>query len=223
MELSEVENNQLTYSSLYDRFELPPNLCRHMVEVAAVGLYVAESINEKVNLDVLLPALLLHDLANIVKFKPPFLGEMEADQDHWLSVQQTMRGRYGTSAHTATITILQEMQVKPEIINLIEEMRSIAEGRNLTVSIEARIGDYADTCVVPDGIVGFEERLTDLKLRYQLDDTDPGVRSWIENAMIVEKYMLDRGTEMVESHDFQNELERCLKMIDEPLPVVSEE
>lgn len=65
---------------IYRRYSIPPNLERHMLQVAAVGEYICTHWSgPELNSQLILQALLLHDLGNIVKFKRPFLGELEQE------------------------------------------------------------------------------------------------------------------------------------------------
>ena len=100
----------MTIKEIYKRYQIPPNLQRHMREVAQVTWFVADNwIGETLNLDLALNTALLHDLGNLVKFKQPFLGELKSRADHWLAFQSEMITKYGGDAKIATLAMVAEL------------------------------------------------------------------------------------------------------------------
>jgi len=176
---------------LYKKYQIPPNLARHQLEVAAVGEWVTEHWNgPALDKEALQQVLLLHDMGNIVKFKKPFLGEMADNAAYWVKVQKEFQEKYGTNAHDATEAILIEIGVSKKVLRIISEMGTIAMGSAKgEKSWEARIADFADTCVSPEGIVGFEKRVEDLIKRYGIARGDKKVQMWRENKEKIQKYV----------------------------------
>ena len=156
----------MTIKEIYKRYQIPPNLQRHMREVAQVTWFVADNwIGETLNLDLALNTALLHDLGNLVKFKQPFLGELKSRADHWLAFQSEMITKYGGDAKIATLAMVAELGLAESVGRILAEMDDLLVG-NFAVSDEAKLVEFADLCVSPEGIVGFEQRKQDLIGRY---------------------------------------------------------
>jgi hypothetical protein len=62
-----------------------------------------------------------------------------------------------------------------------------ADGKLYAEVWEAKLADYADTCVTPKGIEGFETRIIDLMHRYNLAADSKKVAAWRENASEVQE------------------------------------
>jgi hypothetical protein len=183
-----MKKKSIPILDIYAQYRIPPNLQRHMFEVAAVGMYIAEHwTGPSIDKVLLTQALLLHDLGNIVKFKKPFLGELEKDSAHWENIQQETIEKYGAVAHDATEAMIRELGVIEPIQDLIQQMRANPDGSSAAESWEAKIADCADFCVSPEGIVGITQRLEDFLIRYELTKDDPVVVAWLRNAEEVQK------------------------------------
>ena len=158
---------------IYNHYQIPPNLQRHMLEVTAVGRYICDHWSgPSVDKELITKALFLHDMGNIIKFKRPFLGELEPDAAHWEQVQAEFVQKYGSDVHTATMTIITELGKEKEIGWILENMRLVTKQSGADDSDVVKICEYADCCVSPEGIVGFERRLLDLIERYQKKNTE---------------------------------------------------
>jgi hypothetical protein len=179
-------------SQIYHKYQIPPNLQRHMFEVAAVAEFLANQFKgQKVNQSLVVESALLHDLGNIVKFKDFITSEMQLDEKVWRQVQKDFVEKYGADAHQTTLSIVKELGLKneAEIITTLEQSdhRYIASYGYLT--LESQLLDYADMCVAPSGIVGFEPRINDLVKRYNLSDNDPSIQTRRANAVEIQKYL----------------------------------
>ena len=87
-----------------------------MIEVAAVGEFVTNHWKgSKLHKKALTQALLLHDMGNIVKFKKPFMGELQQNAEYWEDIQQKCIQKYGTNAHTMTDAIVCELGVSNSV------------------------------------------------------------------------------------------------------------
>lgn len=178
----------MTISQLYTKFTLPPNLQRHMFEVAKVGEWVADHwAGDAIDTALIVKICLLHDVGNLVKFKRPFLGELEPEAAKWERLQTAMIEKYGDDAFLATAQMLTEAGVDSLFTQAVKDLQfTWSEGKS-AVDWEVRIADFADCCVVPKGIVGYEARLVDLKNRYS--HRDPAV--WAK---------LDKNTQLIVEH-----------------------
>lgn len=179
-------------SQIYHNYQIPPNLQRHMFEVAAVAEFLANQFKgQTVNQSLVVEAALFHDLGNIVKFKDFISPEMKLEEKIWRRVQKDFIAKYGADAHQATLSIVKELGLKneTEIITTLEQSdhRYIASYGYLT--LESRLLDYADMCVAPSGIIGFEPRIDDLVKRYNLSDNDPSIQTRRANAVEIQKYL----------------------------------
>ncbi len=131
------------------------------VAQALVNHWVGGSIDA----NTIITVALIHDLGNLIKFKRPFLGELEQDAEYWTKKQDELRGKYGNDVHQATLALAKQEAFSPEI--LIELDRTGMSGSLEKFSTnEARIIELADMCVSPVGIVGPSERIDDLLKRY---------------------------------------------------------
>lgn len=195
-----------TIQEIYTTYIIPPNVVRHMKQVAAVGMFcISNWTGPQLDNTSLIEALLLHDLGNIIKFKQPFMGELTENLEYWIKVQEEYKQKYGNDVHHATISILKDIHVLPSCINIVEGMKTIAMEHNIVNMWEAKIGDFCDTCVTPQGIEGFDARVQDLVTRYNLDEKSQKVQNWKENANEVSKY-LSINIHEVQSFDFSQYL-----------------
>ncbi|NCN03527.1 MAG: HD domain-containing protein [Candidatus Pacebacteria bacterium] len=177
-------------SQIYHKYQIPKNLQRHMLEVAAVASYLVDNTeNDKVDKQTVVETALLHDMGNIVKFKDFISPQMKMGEDYWRKVQKKFIQKYGESAHQATIKIIKEINLVNEksVINLLEKVGYTAIIKNGYISLESRICDYADMCVSPLGIVGFNKRIEDLLERYNLDLNDRGTKIRHDNSLELQK------------------------------------
>ena len=158
---------------IYSLLSIPPNLERHMFQVAKVAEFIAQHWSaEPIDSKLILKICLLHDLGNIVKFKKPYWEELFADSEHWEKIQAQMTNRYGSNAFEATNSMLQELGVDQTLQQAVKNLRLVVDD-NAQISWEVKIAEYADCCVSPEGIGGFESRLKDFQTRYP--ETDPKI------------------------------------------------
>lgn len=189
-------------TDIYTHYKIPPNLQRHQLEVTAVGRYVCDHWRgDPVDRDKITRVLLLHDMGNILKFKRPFLGELEPQATYWESVQEDFQSRYGNDENAATYAICEEIGIDREIINAIKEISSYR-----FPDLESRISNYADMCVSPEGIVGFEKRMVDLKKRYGSADFSAKNDSRRQNATVIAQNV-DVDLSHLSDVDFSAEIE----------------
>jgi hypothetical protein len=197
----------MTLTEIYTKYQIPPNLVRHQLQVTAVGDYVSSHWNgPKIDKKLVTEALLLHDMGNIIKFKRPFLGELEKDAAHWEQVQEEVIQKYGSDVMIATDEIIKELGFEPIRVAL-DEMKDVWENPEREVSLEARICEYADCCVTPKGIEGFEIRMGDLRVRYHQDEHDPVIHYMRANADLLAPFV-EADLSKLSAVDFSKEIER---------------
>lgn len=181
-----------------------------MLEVAAVVEFLHEHWQgPAVAWRVAVGAALLHDMANIIKFKRPFLGDLEADAAHWQHVQADWIARYGTDVAEATKQVIEQLTLrtsKSAVLQTLGGMRLMFDGQEDGITWETRVLEYADCCVTPIGIEGFEPRMRDLQLRYEKHDT-----AWQEpfraNAIQVQN-AVDVDLVLLPDQDFSQAIKR---------------
>jgi hypothetical protein len=156
----------MNVSELYRECQIPPNLQRHMLEVAAVAQAICDNWKgEIIDKSLVIKVALLHDLGNLIKFKRPFIGEIEKDAELWMDIQNKLREEFNDDVHQATMALARKAISDESILselNLTGQTGSIEKFKTM----EARIIQLADMCVSPVGIVGPQERIGDLIERY---------------------------------------------------------
>lgn len=193
--------------AIYERYQLPPNLIRHQLEVTAVGRFICDHwIGEAVDKQAITKALLLHDMGNIIKFKRPFMGELEKDAAKWAQVQDEFIRTYGTNVHDATCAILKELG-QVEALDLVEKMQEGSFSGYENLSWESKICEYADCCVTPKGIEGFEMRLADLMHRYSRTADESWTKTMRENAVNIQS-LVNIDLSLLQQRDFSEEVEK---------------
>lgn len=158
---------------VYQHYQIPPNLQTHMLQVAAVGVWICEHWQDKAQIDeeVVRQTLLLHDMGNILKFDwevwKNLLGT-EADRlEHWQQVQAKFKSKYGPDEHVATREIAKELEVSQRILESLSAMGySKLEACVSGSDYIAKICTYSDLRVAPHGLVSVRERLEDGAKRY---------------------------------------------------------
>jgi len=202
----------MTLNTIYIKFQIPPNLQRHMQEVAAVCFLILNNwIGEMVDQQLTIRSALLHDLGNIVKFKRPFMGELEDEAERWQAVQDDLISRYGADAKSATHQMVAEVGLENSIGLVLHDMDRLLDGNN-DVMPEAEIVEFADLCVSPEGIVGYHRRKQDLIDRYGathgLDWVEPADRLLIA---LQKKIGIDLTT--IETYDFSEYLKTISQLV----------
>lgn len=160
-------------SEIYNKFGVSPNLQEHMFRVCGIVSVIQKHWNGEENMDwdLTKKMALIHDLGNIVKFDfdkyPEFLGDERINIDSWKKVQSEMVQKYGSDDNEATKKMLIEIGVEPEMVNIIFNKRflnSIETEKSDNLSLKVLY--YADLRALPLNIGSLEERLNDIRKRY---------------------------------------------------------
>ncbi len=160
---------------LYRRYEVPPNLQRHLLRVAAVAELVLERWRgPALARDRIVRVLLLHDIGNIVKADyvalPQLLEEEQPRVAHWLEVQRRYHARFARDERLATHTIAREVGLGAEELELLARMDFMRNDETAASDdYHAKLAAYADQRVGPFGILSLEARLAEAKQRYRAD------------------------------------------------------
>lgn len=182
-------SQKIPLKKVYQQYRIPKNLKNHMQWAAALGLLIAENWNEQsgtardrsrqLDQDLITKTLLLHDLANLIKFEfDTPLARLTASNPkelkYWGQVQKQMIEKYGPDTHQANIKMVRELNPYKcqQIIKLLEthSFETIPALLKHNGSWEQKIVLYSDLRIMPGGIASIEERIADLKQRYQSQD-----------------------------------------------------
>lgn len=186
---------------VYRRYEVPPNLQRHLLRVAAVAELVQGAWRgPALDRERLRRVLLLHDVGNIVKADyvalPHLLEEEQPRVAHWLAVQRGYHARFGRDAGLATRGLAREIGLGDDELSLLDRMdfmrnEETVAGRDYHVKLAA----YADQRVGPFGILSLSERLAEAKARYRADPgafmASPRAARLIEHAHEIEAQIFE--------------------------------
>jgi hypothetical protein len=160
-------------AEVYRHYEVPPNVQRHMLRVAAVAEQMGRHWHgPPLRRERLVTVLLVHDLGNIVKCDyvnlPHMLEEEQGRVEHWRAVQARYQARFGTDDHLATHALAREVGLDDAALGLLDRMAfehndETAAGGDL----EAKIAAYADHRVGPRGVLSLADRFAEIKQRYR--------------------------------------------------------
>lgn len=178
----------MNIQKIYNRYRIPSNLQQHMRWVAQVADEVVVNwTGPVVDAELIHNTALLHDMANLIKFKRPFLGEMK-NKLFWEQIQDEFIAQYGPDVHKATLVIIDELGMSDTVGKVLLDMELKVTDKITKASWEARIVEYADCRVGLKGVTTLEKRIDDLKFRYNLKDDDSGIKAWRLNADQVRQY-----------------------------------
>ncbi len=153
-------------------------ICQHWI-----GL---EVIDKKLVMDV----AYIHDLANIIKFKTPFIEELQSKAAYWQRVQSQMQKKYGMDVHQALLQMVSEAGLN-HFRPILDQMVLVYSSDNWDspkdIMPEARVVEFADCCVMPTGIGNFAGRMQDLYTRYNFTEKDQKARRLIANKEWVQQ------------------------------------
>lgn len=134
---------------LWDKYKMPEHIRRHTLQVTKVGDVIARHIQHQgieVDLELVNRAGLLHDISKIIAIKN------STDRHH---------GAVGEE-------LLNQEGIDPKLAQIVAHHGMHHFNKDL--SIEAKIVNYADKRVKHDEIVSFDDRIADLKVRYNHDN-----------------------------------------------------
>ena len=163
--------NSRTIQDIYNHFQIPPGLQKHMYIVTMIGKYICDSWQgPSINKQAIVTALLLHDLGNLIKIdlsENAVILDPTLHDSSWRGIQQKLIKKYGTSAHKATLKMAKEIITDSPTLKLIDAMDATNLEKISQESWEHQICEYADMRVIPNGISSLDKRLTDIHDRYQ--------------------------------------------------------
>ncbi|OGG64077.1 hypothetical protein A3C18_01435 [Candidatus Kaiserbacteria bacterium RIFCSPHIGHO2_02_FULL_54_11b] len=158
-----------TPREIYAAYTIMPSLQMHQLRVAAVGKLICEHFNKPVNKKDVVLACLFHDMGNILKFELSLFPEFTEPEgvEYWESIKADYREKYGEDEHTATQTIMSEVGLPEDVINLMEGVGfSKVDHVSAGDSFEQKVVQYSDLRVGPHHILSLNERIDEGRKRY---------------------------------------------------------
>ena len=157
---------------IYKTYKIMPNLAMHMLRVASVASMICDNWEgkDKLKKDEIIQSALFHDMGNIIKIRLDHLPELLKDEgiEYWQEIKKEFILRYGNDEHKATLNILKELNINVGITNLINGVGHLYFCDQLNNDdMNIKILNYADTRVGPFGILSYEDRMTEVSLRYK--------------------------------------------------------
>ncbi len=157
---------------IYEQYKIMPNLAMHQLRVTSVARLIIDNFNENIKIDheKVITGALLHDMGNIIKFNLLIFPEFNEPMglEYWQKVQNEYFEKYGKDEHNATVEIMKELNIRTDIVEMIESMIFGALCKHISkeTSLELKIMHYVDMRVGPYGILSYEDRMLDVRKRY---------------------------------------------------------
>ena len=157
---------------IYEQYKIMPSLAMHQLRVTSVARLIIDNFNEniKINHEKVITGALLHDMGNIIKFNLLIFPEFNEPMglEYWQKVQNEYFEKYGKDEHNATVEIMKELNIRTDIIEMIESMifGALCKHSSKETSLELKIMHYVDMRVGPYGILSYEDRMLDVRKRY---------------------------------------------------------
>lgn len=155
---------------VYEKYKIMPNLVEHQLRVAGVANMIFDHINDvEIDQDTIIKVCLLHDMGNIIKFKLDYFPEFLKSEgvEYWQNVQKEFIEKYGNDEHIATCEISKELGLNGNFTRILEGVgftKALVNKESLDFNL--KITEYADMRVGPYGVVSLEDRLLNLRERY---------------------------------------------------------
>ncbi|MDB4303466.1 HD domain-containing protein [Desulfosarcina sp.] len=191
-------------------FRVPANIVNHSIQVNRLAVFIANKLNEKgekVNIDLVDKASILHDMLKIVEiynplsiFKPPGKEDImvisKEDRIRWAELKE----KYGSMKHEeAAYTVLNENF--PELALVIRKHGYQLPKGDLTLNTwEEKLIFYSDKRVMHSDIVSLKERLKDGHLRYAEKNKLIGVDQ--EKQDKIDNFIFDLEKQIFNKLDF---------------------
>ncbi len=165
----------MNVNKIYQKYNIPPNLQKHMLRVAALSRILIDNWNgNEIDKKSVVLACLFHDMANIIKFKfdKPLLFEEEQNNiDFWNNIRKQYVSKYGENVHKATLTICQEIGLNKKVLDLINNL----DWDNTIKVLENKdngsaVCIYCDMRIGPHGILSLKDRIDNLQTRNKNHD-----------------------------------------------------
>lgn len=180
---------------IYQQFIVPPFIQEHMMRTAAVGLLITQHWSgPTIDTHNIQAALLIHDLANIIKsdlqseIGQKIMGNQAERLEYWLEVKKQIISKYGDDEHIAESKMLEELNIEPRLLEILENMSIGYNNQNLeSYDWDIKICAYADQRIGPFGVLSLKKRYDDLTKRKNRHVEKPGI---IGSAFKIEEQIM---------------------------------
>jgi hypothetical protein len=179
---------------IYTKYNIPPTLQLHQLRVASVAKLISENMKISVNIDDVVQACLIHDMANIIKFSFDYAPEsfLPEGVDYWKGIRDEFIKKYGPDEHVASSKIAKEIGVANEVLELVESFGfGHADKRKDDNRIEAKICIYSDMRVSPNGILPLVDRIQEGLTRFKKNKREVANSSTEEQRQYLIQCMID--------------------------------
>ncbi len=188
-------------TDIYNEYKTIPHLQLHQLRVASVALQIYESLNIKVDKDLLIKTCLLHDMGNVIKFDLTqtklIFGLSDEEIILIKKIKDEFIEKYGTDEHEATIKIIDELGLPERVKYLAGENRfSYMCKHSMEEDFIQKLIHYADGRVGPHGILSYDERMNDAGRRYKnhwLSTRDDEREKLVNCGRDIEKYIFSHS------------------------------
>jgi len=173
----------MTVEQIYHQYQIPLNLQKHQLRVAAVIQTMLDQEN-------VILAGLFHDMANLIKFNFS-LPDMLEDRDnhYWQQVQTQFISQYGSDVHQATISICQQIGLPTAVIKMIDQAEWDATPQLIgSNQLSTCLLIYADMRVGPHGVLSYQDRILNLANRNSKVDAN----KHLTDAKNLEEYLTSK-------------------------------
>jgi len=173
MESSEVIQN---IYEIYERFQIPPWLQRHMITSAAVAELICDNwTGPEINKNEIISRNLIHDLGNIVKMRLDSeldikLAKSSGDTKgiaYWKKVKGNIIKKYGSDDSLVTKQMTKEIPVTSKLFELLCTAEFSFNKVTKYGTWEQKICAYSDQRIGPFGVLSLKERYAEHKERYK--------------------------------------------------------
>jgi len=159
-------------TDIYEEYKIIPILQMHQLRVAAVAWQLCDSLDVYLDKESIINACLLHDMGNIIKFDLDqtklIFGLSDFETSKLKNLQEEFIKKYGNDEEEANAKIARELGMSEEIVKIISEndFRNLGKIKE-SEDFKSQILKYADLRTGPNGILSYEERMYEAKIRYQ--------------------------------------------------------
>jgi hypothetical protein len=170
LRLNPGDKMPLSIEMIYKKYKILPIMQEHMIRVAAVAYLICDSMDVPVHKENIITALLFHDMGNIIKVD--FVNLLEVFEpegiEYWKKIKDEYITKYGKSEHTATLKIIEELNLNKEVLSIVDWVDFPNMCKNLNSgNINSKIAQYSDMRAGPYGVLSYDERMAEAGKRYK--------------------------------------------------------
>ncbi len=160
----------MTIKQLYNKFQTPDNLQKHMLRVGALAsLLTTNWKGKRINKKALVLACLLHDICKPVNFKPETQAKFNMPKipvKKLESMQSFIKTNFGSDEHWATVKAARFFKAGSGCIKILKNLKWHFIPRLIKEKdLESLIAIYCDMRIGPKGVLTLSQRVKDLEKR----------------------------------------------------------